>query len=117
MHGLSGCGTAVLCQLNQEPTDHAIPILFPQLGAASPKTVSLALEQDKTGQSVDPHMIGIQSVEVLGLFSQGNKLPYIAAVHCYALTSDEGIYVSAAAPYHLQYSKKDEEAPHYQIDF
>jgi hypothetical protein len=94
-------GTAILCQLNQELTDRAIPIFFSSLGAVSPKSVSLALEQDKAGQSADPPTIGIQSAETLGLLSQGNKLPYITSVHCYGLTSNEGISVSTVGPYYL----------------
>ena len=110
-------GTAILCQLDQELTDRAIPIFFSSLGPVSPKSVSLALEQDKTGQSADPRMTGIQSAETLDLFTQGNKLPYIAFVHCYGLTSNEGISVSTASPHHLRYPDQDEEAPRYQINF
>jgi hypothetical protein len=74
-------GIAILCQLNQELTNHTIPIFFSSLGTVSPKSVSLALEQDKTGQLADPCTTDIQSAETLGLFSQGNKLPYIALIY------------------------------------
>ncbi|KAM6495131.1 hypothetical protein JOM56_009754 [Amanita muscaria] len=110
-------GTAILCQPNQALTDRAIPILFSNLGAASPESISVVLEQDKTSHTANPYTIDIQSAEALGLFSQGNKPPYIAAVHCYALTSDEGIRVPTASPYHLRRPDEDEEAPRYQIDF
>jgi hypothetical protein len=44
-------------------------------------------------------------------------LPYIAAVHCYALTENEGIVVMKPSSYTLQNKKIDEEAPRYQINF
>src|SRR5882762_3857407 len=59
------------------------PIYFSSLGNVSPKTISVNLDQDKMGQSVNPVNV-IQSAKDLSIFSRGNKLPYIAAVHCYA---------------------------------
>jgi hypothetical protein len=44
-------GTAVACQANQELTDRMTPIYFSSLGNVSPKTISVNLDQDKTGQS------------------------------------------------------------------
>jgi len=110
-------GTAVVCQLNQELTDRMAPIYFSSLGNVSPKTISVNLDQDKTGQSVNPFTVAIQSAEDLSIFSCGNKLPYIAAVHCYALTENEGIIVTNPSPYTPRNTKDDEEAPRYQIDF
>jgi hypothetical protein len=94
-------GTAVVCQLNQELTNRMAPIYFSSLGNVSPKTISVNLDQDKTGQSVIPSNVAIQSAEDLSIFSPGNKLPYIAAVHCYALTENEGIIVTKRSPYTL----------------
>jgi hypothetical protein len=110
-------GTAVLCQLNQELSDRAIPIFFSNLKTLSPQSVSMAFDQDKTGKTAQSDTVAIQSAEVLGLFSQGNKLPYIDAVHCYALTKDEGIAVQPS-PSHIPRGKAvDEQAPRYRIDF
>ena len=110
-------GTAIVCQLNQELTDRMTPIYFPGFGNVGPETMSANLDQDKTGQSVNPLNVGIQSAEDLSIFSEGNKLPYIAAVHCYAY-GDEGIRVSNperdCTPTNL---KVDKVAPRYQIDF
>jgi hypothetical protein len=53
--------------------------------------MSMVLDQDKTGQSVDPTLVNIQSAEHLELFSPGNNLPYIDAIHYYALTETESI--------------------------
>jgi hypothetical protein len=61
--------------------------------------------------------VAIQSAEDLSIFSHGNKLPYIAAVHCYALTENQGITVTEPSSHDLQTQEKDEEAPRYQIDF
>ena len=70
---------------------------------------------------MSPPSVTIQSAEHLSIFSGGSKFPYIAAVHCYALTKDEGIKVSQpSSPQtdsELQAPKKDLEAPRYQIDF
>jgi len=110
-------GTAILCQLNQTRTDRALPIFFSKpTGTLSAQSTSMALDQDKTGQKEDPETVAIQSAEILGLFKQGQNLPYIAAVHCYALTEDEGINTSHNT-YALQSPTKDEAAPRYQIDF
>jgi hypothetical protein len=52
------------------------------------------------------------------IFAGAKKLPYIAAVHCYALTKDEGVTVTTAnrrSPRNIV--TNDEEAPRYQIDF
>ena len=112
-------GTAVVCQLNQELTDRMAPIYFSRRGNISPRTISVNLDQDKTSQSVNPVNVAIQSVESLSIFSHGNKLPYIAAVHCYALTKNQGITVGPGGPdqRNLRGKKKDQEAPRYQIDF
>jgi hypothetical protein len=111
-------GTAIVCQLNQELTDRMTPIYFSSLGPVSPRTVSVNLDQDKTGQSVNPNSVAVQSAEDLSIFSHGNRLPYIAAVHCYALADNQGIFVTkSSSGYGLRYKKKDMEAPRYQIDF
>jgi hypothetical protein len=111
-------GTAVACQLNQELTDRMAPIYFSGLGKVSPKTISVNLDQDKTGQNVNPTTVAIQSAESLSIFSRGNKLPYIAAVHCYALTKNQGITVTSPNGYlRRRRGEIGEEAPRYQIDF
>jgi len=109
-------GTAVVCQLNQELTDRMTPIYFSSLGNVSPKTISVNLDQDKTSQSVNPVNVAIQSAEDLSIFSHGNKLPYIAAVHCYALTTNQGITVTEPNSHDLRNQMQDKEAPRYQID-
>jgi len=112
-------GTAIACQLNQELTDRMTPIHFPHLGNVSPKTISANLDQDKMGESVSPATVSIQSAERLSIFLQGMKLPYIAAVHCYALTDGQGISVfkPLAQTEKLRCQSDDLEAPRYQIDF
>lgn len=110
-------GTAILCQLNQELSDRATPIFFSKLGNLSPRSMSMVLDQDKTSPSADPLTIEIQSAERLSLHSQGNKPPYIAAVHCYALTKDEGLRVTTPSAHNLRNPESDAEAPRYQIDF
>lgn len=110
-------GTAILCQLNQKLTDRAHPIFFFEPDrVVSERWMSMALEQDKTSQTEDPTCTGIQSAEVLGLFTQGQKLPYIAAVHCYALTRDQKISVPTTAQDTHRWKSADEVAPRYQID-
>ena len=87
-------GTAILCQLNQEYTDRAIPIFFrPQGEKISSESMSYVLDQDKAGVTADPQGITIQSAEKLNVFSGSTSLPYIAAVHCYALERDERLAV------------------------
>lgn len=110
-------GTAIICQPNQELTDRMTPIYFSSRGQISPTTMSANLDQDKTGRSVDPVCVPTQSAETLGIFSHGNMLPYIAAVHCYALTNNEGIVVTQPTSHDLRPKERDEEAPRYQIDF
>jgi hypothetical protein len=113
-------GTALLFQHNQELTDRAFPIFFSHLGTVSPKSISLELNQDKTGHSMNPSTVAVQSAEALDLFSGEHRLPYIAAVHCYALTTDEGIFVTTPrthAPPTRAHTGVDQEAPRYQIDF
>jgi hypothetical protein len=110
-------GTAVSCQLNQELTDRMAPIYFSRKGKVSPKTISVNLDQDKTGQAMNPINVAIQSAESLSIFSHGNKLPYIAAVHCYALTENQGIAVTMPSSHELRNQKEDNEAPRYQINF
>ena len=68
------------------------PIYFSdRIQGVCPETMSLNLDQDKMSLSADPHTIAVQSAEALSIFSQGKKLPYIAAVHCYALAKNEGV--------------------------
>lgn len=110
-------GTAIVCQLNQELTDRMIPMYFPAHGNVSPRSTSANLDQDKIGESVNPIHVATQSAEDLSLFTRGNKLPYIAAVHCYALTENQGLIVQEPPPYELRTQKIDIEAPRYQIDF
>ena len=93
------------------------PIYFSSRGNVSTKTISVNLDQDIMGESVNPVNAAIQSVEALSIFSHGHKLPYIAAVHCYALTEEQGISVPKASSHDLQYPDSDKEAPRYQIDF
>ena len=64
-----------------------------------------------------PVNVAIQSAEVLSIFSPGNRLPYISAVHCYALTENQCISVTRPVKRHARYRTADEEAPRYQIDF
>ena len=110
-------GTAVVCKNCQVLTDRMAPIYFSDGGGVSPKTISVSLDQDKTGQDANPANIGIQSAEHLSIFSHGKKLPYIAAVHCYALTKRQGITVSTESSHDLRKQGEDLEAPRYQIDF
>jgi hypothetical protein len=110
-------GTAVFCQHNQELSDRVHFIFFSDRDKLSPRSVSVDLNRDEIGQSANPHNIGIQHAETLGIFSHGNKLPYIAAVHCYALTKDEGITAVTATSHNLRKREFDKEAPRYQIDF
>jgi len=60
------------------------PIYFQDRGALSPGSISAILDQDKTGHSIHPNNVPIQSAEDLSIFSHGHKLPYIASTHCYA---------------------------------
>ena len=71
-------GTAVACQLDQdlELTNLMAPIYFSRFGNVSPKTISDNLDQDKTGQNVNPTTVAIQSAESLSIFSHYNKMPY-----------------------------------------
>jgi hypothetical protein len=68
---------------------------------------------------VSPPSVAIQSAEHLSIFSGASNLPDIAAVHCYALTKDEGITVSQPSSQtdKLRAPNNDSEAPRYQIDF
>jgi hypothetical protein len=109
-------GTAILCQLNQELTDRALPIFFSDQATLSPESVSMIFDQDKTGQSTSPNNVGIQSAEALCLFTQEQKHPYIAAAHCYALTKDEGISVTVPHSHDLRGAEMNTQAPRYQID-
>ena len=106
---------AVACQ---ELGDRMAPIYFSKLGNVSPKTISVHLDQDKTGQNVNPNTVAMQSAESLPtLFSDGNNLPYIVAVHCYALTKKQGIFVTMPNPYPHRDKIDGFEAPRYQINF
>lgn len=107
-------GTSVVWPHNEELIDRMAPIYFSRLGNVSPTTMSVNLDKDETSQSMDPAYVAIQSADSLDIFSQGNKLPYIAAVHCYALTENQGITV--AEP-NLGRETYDDEAPRHQIDF
>ena len=109
-------GTAVVCQLNQELSDRMMPIYFSNRGGVSPQSVSVNLNQDKTGQSADPRYIGIQSAEKLSVFSHGHRLPYIAAAHCYGLTEKQGTTVTKSINHNFRGKPDDQEAPRYQID-
>ena len=113
-------GAAVVCQLNQELTDRMIPIYFEDRGPLSPGSISAILDQDKTSKSIDPNNVAIQSAEALHVFSHEHKLPYIAAVHCYASNqpNKSSIRVAKASSYNLRNLEKvDKEAPRYQVDF
>jgi hypothetical protein len=111
-------GTAIICQPNQELSDRVTPIYFSRLGAIAPETMSANLDQDKTGQSINLNNVAVQSAETLEIFEGRTKLPYIAAVHCYALTTNEGITVTDPNPYDLRNANdNDKEAPRYRIDF
>jgi len=113
-------GAAIVCPLNQELTDRMTPVYFRDRGALSPGSISAILDQDKTGQSILPNNVAIQSAEDLEFFSHAHKLPYIAAVHCYALNQPNkpGIKVTKASSHNLQnLGKNDKEASRYQIDF
>lgn len=107
-------GTAVLCQLNQELTDRAIPIYFPDAGCISPVSMSYILDQDKAGTTADPRIIPVQSAEDLDVFSESTSLPYIAGVHCYAREGNEGIKVPS--PPHYEFKSDVRQAPRYQFD-
>jgi hypothetical protein len=111
-------GSAIVCQLNQMRSDRAYPIFFSKpTNAVSARTMSMALDQDKTGQYEDPATVAIQSAEILKLFTGGRMAPYIASVHCYALTEREGLTVHPPNSYDLRSHKKDKAAPRYKIDF
>jgi hypothetical protein len=109
-------GTAVVCQPNEEVTDRMAPIYFSNAGTVSPLVMSVNLDQDRIIQSGDPGCYDIQSAEMLGIFSYGQKLPYIAATHFYALTIEEGLKTPSSSdlPVH---PKEDREAPRYQLSF
>ena len=112
-------GAAVVCQLNEELTDRMTPIYFQDRGALSPGSISAILDQDKTGHSINPNNVPIQSAEDLSIFSDGHKLPYIASTHCYALNNlpnKTNIVVTQASSRNLWTSSNDKEAPRYQID-
>jgi hypothetical protein len=110
-------GTAVICQLGQEAIDSANPIYFPKSGPISPQTMSMQGNQYKTGIHADPLFAGIQDAKTLGYFSEGRQMPYIAAVHCFALTKKEGIDVTTSNRYPHRHQERDKEAPRYQIHF
>jgi len=111
-------GTAILCQLNQMRTDRALPIAFSGPGEAiSPQTTSMELAQDKTSPAEDPATTAVQSAEILNIFTKGQKLPYIATVHCYGITTREGVVAPRLPQKGLRDNEEDEAAPRYQIDF
>ena len=119
-------GSAILCPFNQEITDRMFPIYFSTLGNLSPETMSVILEQDTIGQSITPDNAGIQSAEALSIFSPGNGLPYIAVVHCYALTENQGIVIKQPNVHETDEdletdegmeTDEESEAPCYQFGF
>jgi hypothetical protein len=112
-------GLAILCPFNQEVTDRMFPIYFSTLGNLSPKTMSANLEQDRIGQWITPDNASnsIQSAEALSIFSPGNRLPYIAVVHCYALTENQGINIKQPSSQETDEIDEDLEAPRYQFGF
>jgi hypothetical protein len=116
-------GTAIHCQHQQLLTDRAEPIFFHEPGRFVAKDhMSIALHQDKTGKNVIPTRVEIQDVQHLNLFMPDKKLPYIAAVHCYALIKDEGITVGDTVgdtnrSTRQQWKQRDEAPPRYQINF
>jgi hypothetical protein len=115
-------GTAISCQLNQELTDRSIPIFFSKINSKtqslSPASMSILLEQDKSGVRADPVLASPQSVEVLKIFTEGKLLPYIATVHCYSL-EPKGLHTPPSLSYNLRHdlSGTNGEAPRYQLDF
>jgi hypothetical protein len=111
-------GTAILSQLNQMRTDRALPMIFsPSNDKISARCTSMVLEQDKTSPTEDPTTVAIQDAELLGVFTQGQKLPYIAAVHCYGVTKNEGVVAHGPIPKKLRSPANDIAAPRYQINF
>ena len=105
------------CPFNQEVTDRMFSIYFSTLGNLSPETMSANLEQNKIGQSITPDNADIQSAEALSIFSAGNRLPYIAVVHCYALTENQGINIKQPSSQETDEIDEDLEAPRYQFGF
>ena len=86
-------GSAIVCSFGQQIINRMFPIYFSALGNLSPKAMSVNLEQDRIGQSTTPDNTDILSAEALSIFSPGKRLPYIAVVHCYALTENQGIVI------------------------
>jgi hypothetical protein len=110
-------GTAILGQLNQHLTDRGLPIHFPGAGNLCAQSMSIILDQDKTGQSENPATVKAQSAETLRLFSGGKtSLPYIDAVHCYALTTNQDIIVTTPSPHEVTFPQQNSEAPRYRIE-
>ena len=110
-------GTAILNPFDeQELGDRVAPIYFSSLGTVSPKTMSANLDQDMTRQTAHLLNVGVQSAENL-IFSHGNQLPYIAAVHWYAMELNESMTVTTPSTRGLTHSKNNKEAPRYEIDF
>ena len=108
-------GTAILCQLNQPLTDRALPIYFSKLGNVGPNTMSVALDQDKTGSSVNPTLVSVQSTE--SIHSGPAELPYIDCVHCYGRTKNEGITVGEPSFLRRRTHRSENlEAPRYRIE-
>ncbi|KAM6501351.1 hypothetical protein JOM56_004365 [Amanita muscaria] len=111
-------GSAVYLPPNQEPTDRMAPIYLSSRGKVSPDTMSVNLEQDRMGPA-NPANVDIQSAEDLQIFSH-EKLPYIAVVHRYAVTKNQGIFVTPTS-YDLRRQTSNDsidsesEAPRYQI--
>jgi len=109
-------GTAVFWQFEGVRVHY---IYFSEEGKIGPRAMSVELNHDMTGRTTDPEDVDVQSAEQLEVFSHGNPLPYIAAVHCYALTDDEGLWAMQEAD-SLDLGgevEDDEQAPRYQIDF
>jgi len=66
---------------------------------------------------MNPVDVAIQSAKALSIFSGGNRLPYISAVHCYALTENQGFSIANPLEHFPRNKRADQVAPRYQIDF
>jgi hypothetical protein len=64
-------------------------IFFSDQDMLSPQSMSVDLNQDKTGQSADPRRVGIQHAETLSVFFFAWKQTALYR-RCYALSCDYG---------------------------
>jgi hypothetical protein len=112
-------GTAVTGQPRQKLVDRASPIFFKSYETVSAEAMSWNLDQDKTSPSITPAHVAVQSAESLNLFLPGHKttLPYISAVHCYALKHDIGLSARTPTDKTYHHQEENQQAPRYQIDF